>query len=101
VSRKSGAIHPCGAEAHHDADDGSNNFPQIEFDAGWGSALGDGNHVELDIRHACLMEALGAWLRLSLAAWAAAVQISASKDFMAGVEKLPVQERDDLEPREK
>ena len=35
----------------------------VEFDAGWGSDLGDGNHVELDICHACLKETLGPWLR--------------------------------------
>lgn len=86
----------CGAEAQHDVDDGFNNFLQIEFDASWGSDLGDGNHVELDICHACLQETLGQWLRVSPAAWATSEHASAPKDFMAGVEKLPVQERDPL-----
>ena len=86
----------CGAEAQHNVDDGFNNFLQIEFDTSWGSDLGDGNHVELDMCHACLKETLGPCLRVSPAAWAAAGQAFASKEFMAGVEKLPVQERDPL-----
>ena len=90
----------CGAEAQYDCDDGFNNFLQIEFDGSWGSALGDGNHVELDICHSCLKETLGPWLRLSPAVWAES-KVSASEGFMAGVERLPVQERDGLEPDEK
>lgn len=86
----------CGAEAQHNIDDGFNNFLQIEFDASRGSDLGDGNHVELDICHACLKETLGQWLRVSPAAQATAEQASASKDFMAGVEKPAAQERDPL-----
>lgn len=82
----------CGAEAQHNVDNGFNNFLQIEFDASWGSDLGDGNHVELDIRHACLKETLGPWLRVLPAAWASEEHASASKDLMAGVEKLPVQD---------
>lgn len=58
----------CGAEAQHDADSGFNNFLQIEFDAGYGSDLGDGNLVELDICHACLRKTLGPCLRVSPAA---------------------------------
>lgn len=86
----------CGAEAQHNVDDGFNNFLQIEFDAGWGSDLGDGNHVELDICHACLKATLGPWLRVSPSAWAASGQGSASKDFMAEVENLPIQDRGPL-----
>ena len=58
----------CGAEATYDVDEGFNNFLQIEFDAGWGSAIGDGTHVEVDLCHACLKQTLGQWLRLSPAA---------------------------------
>jgi hypothetical protein len=79
----------CGAGAQHNVDNGFNNFLQIEFDASWGSDLGDGNHVELDICHACLKETLGPWLRVSQAAWAAAEQPSTSQDLMASVEKPP------------
>lgn len=86
----------CGAEAQYNVDDGFNNFLQIEFDASWGSDLGDGNHVELDICHACLKGTLGPWLRMSPAAWAAPGQVSASEDFMAGVAKRPDQEQDRL-----
>ena len=60
----------CGAQAQHDAGEGLNNFLQIGFDASWGSALGDGTHVEIDLCHNCLKETLGPWLRLSLSAWA-------------------------------
>jgi hypothetical protein len=56
--------------------------------------------VELDICHSCLKETLGPWLRLSPAVWAES-KVSASEGFMAGVERLPVQERDGLEPDEK
>ena len=87
----------CGAEAQHNVDDGFNNFLQIEFDTSWGSDLGDGNHVDLDICHACLKETLGRWLRVSPAAWAAAGQVSADKVFIAGVEKLASQERNPLQ----
>jgi hypothetical protein len=62
----------CGAEARHNEDDGFNNFLQIEFDTSGGSDLGDGNHVEIEICHACLRETLGQWLRVSRAAWATA-----------------------------
>ena len=41
----------CGAEAKYNVDEGFNNFLQIEFDAGWGSAIGDGLHVEVDLCH--------------------------------------------------
>jgi hypothetical protein len=90
----------CGAEAQHNVDDGFNNFLQIEFDTSWGSDLGDGNHVELDICHACLKETLGPWLRASPTAWAAAGEVSSSKDFIVGVEKLSVQERGHLQANE-
>lgn len=56
----------CGAEAHYDTDNGFNNFLQIGFDAGFGSAIGDGTRVDIDICHACLKETLGPWLRLSV-----------------------------------
>ena len=59
----------CGAEAQHDVEDGFNNFLQIEFDAGWGSAIGDGLHVEVDLCHSCLNQTLGPWLRISPSAW--------------------------------
>lgn len=68
----------CGAEARHDAGDGFNNFLQVEFDGSWGSAIGDGTHVEIDLCHACLKELLGPWLRLSPAAWSVAGKPSES-----------------------
>ncbi len=60
----------CGAQALHNEDEGFNNFLQIAFDAGWGSALGDGAHVEIDLCHSCVKATLGEWLRLSHAQWA-------------------------------
>lgn len=59
----------CGAEAEHDVGEGFNNFLQLEFDASWGSAIGDGTHVEVDLCHTCLKQTLGPWLRLSDSAW--------------------------------
>lgn len=58
----------CGIEAQHNEGSGVNNFVQIGFDAGWGSELGDGNRVDIDLCHACLKAALGPWLRISLSA---------------------------------
>jgi hypothetical protein len=55
----------CGVEAQHDLDEGFNNFVQIDFVSGWGSELGDGTHVEVDLCHRCLKEALGPYLRTS------------------------------------
>ena len=60
----------CGAEALHNVGDGFNNFLQIGFDTGWGSDLGDGNRVDVDLCHACLKATLGTWLRIAPAAWA-------------------------------
>ncbi len=62
----------CAAQARHDEGDGLNNFLQLGFDAGWGSALGDGTRVDIDLCHSCLKETLGPWLRLSMSAWASA-----------------------------
>jgi len=59
----------CGAEAQHNVDDGFNNFVQIGFDASWGSQLGDGNRVDVDLCHGCLKETLGPWLRISISKW--------------------------------
>ena len=59
------------AQALHDEGDGLNNFLQLGFDVGWGSALGDGTRVDIDLCHSCLKETLGPWLRLSTSAWAA------------------------------
>jgi hypothetical protein len=59
----------CGAEAQHDGDVGFNNFLRIDFDASWGSELGDGNRVEIDICHKCLKETMGPWLRVTRSEW--------------------------------
>lgn len=58
----------CGTEAQHNAEDGFNNFVQISFDAGWGSELGDGNRIDVDLCHGCFKITLGPWLRISLSA---------------------------------
>jgi hypothetical protein len=55
----------CGAEAQHNVDNGFNDFVSVGFDAGWGSSLGDGNRIDLDLCHGCLKETLGPWLRVS------------------------------------
>ena len=62
----------CGTQARHDEGDGLNNFLQLGFDSGWGSPLGDGTRVDIDLCHSCLKETLGPWLRLSTSAWALA-----------------------------
>ena len=59
----------CGVKAQHDVDEGFNNFVQIGFDTSWGSDLGDGNRIDIDLCHGCVKEALGPWLRLSVSAW--------------------------------
>lgn len=59
----------CGAKARYDEGDGLNNFEQIGFDAGWGSSIGDGVRVDIDLCHDCLKETLGSWLRLSKSDW--------------------------------
>lgn len=45
------------------------NFTCIDFDATWGSAFGDGNHVEVDLCHQCTKELLGEWLRITPSQW--------------------------------
>ena len=79
----------CGAEAQHNVDDGFNNFQQIEFDGSWGSAIGDGTHVEVDLCHQCIKETLGPWLRLSPARWTRQPQFG----VLGEPEDLPPQER--------
>jgi hypothetical protein len=46
----------CGVEAQYNVHDGFNNFVQIGFDASWGSQLGDGNRIDIDLCHGCLRE---------------------------------------------
>lgn len=41
----------CGSSAKHDSE-GFGNFVSLDFDCAWGSALGDGTHVDLDLCHA-------------------------------------------------
>ena len=55
----------CGVEAQHNVGDGFNNFVQIGFDASWGSELGDGNRIDIDLCHGCFKTTLGPWLRVS------------------------------------
>lgn len=69
----------CGVEAQHNEGNGFNNFVQIGFDAGWGSELGDGNRIDIDLCHGCLKAALGAWLRIS-SSGAAMLGVNASGD---------------------
>jgi len=59
----------CGVLAQHNMDIGFNNFLQIGFDAAWGSDIGDGTRVDIDLCHKCLKETLGLWLRFSTSAW--------------------------------
>ena len=59
----------CGVLAQYNVDDGFNNFVQIGFDAAWGSELGEGNRIDVDLCHACLKATLGAWLRVSASGW--------------------------------
>lgn len=57
----------CGVLAQHNVDIGFNNFVQIGFDAGYGSDIGDGTRVDIDLCHGCLKDTLGPWLRLAKA----------------------------------
>lgn len=59
----------CGAEARHDEGEGFSNFVSIGFDASWGSAIGDGTRVDVDLCHGCFQTVLGPWLRLSASSW--------------------------------
>lgn len=59
----------CGTEAQHNVGDGFNNVLQIGFDASWGSDLGDGNRIDVDLCHACLKTTLGPWLRITPSGW--------------------------------
>lgn len=58
----------CGSSAKQDGE-GFGNFVSLDFDCSWGSALGDGTHVDLDLCHRCVQEVLGPWLQLSLSSW--------------------------------
>jgi hypothetical protein len=40
-------------------------FTSIDFIAGYGSILGDGSSVELDLCQHCLKDTLGQWLKVS------------------------------------
>lgn len=64
-------------------------FTSLEIDATWGSELGDGNHVEVDLCHSCIKDVLGPWLRVSVQGWA-----KASSDFLIDREQSPPQERE-------
>lgn len=58
----------CGRSVQSDEDDFPHLFT-LDFDASWGSALGDGNHVDLDLCHACVKDVLGPCLRISNSTW--------------------------------
>ncbi len=45
------------------------NFVSLDFDCTWGSALGDGRHVDLDLCHECVKELLLPFLRITDAGW--------------------------------
>lgn len=50
------------------AEDGETEFYEftsIEYKAGYGSILGDGNMIEIDLCQHCLKETLGPWLRVT------------------------------------
>jgi len=85
----------CGVLAQHNVDIGFNNFLQIGFDAGYGSDIGDGTRVDLDLCHRCLTETLGPWLRL---ARTHGNQPSAADPVAAG-EPKPVPAAEDGAPR--
>lgn len=40
-------------------------YSSIEYTAGYGSILGDGNNVEIDLCQHCVKEVLGPWLRIT------------------------------------
>ena len=60
------------------------NFTCIDFDATWGSAFGDGNHVEVDFCHQCVKDLLGDWVRVTPSRW-----ISGSEKRARGSSKSP------------
>lgn len=59
----------CGHVAQRDGE-GFENFVNLDFESGWSSAFGDGQHVEADLCHACVKDLLGPWLRVSDSRWA-------------------------------
>jgi hypothetical protein len=58
----------CGLKASVDEHE-FHNFVSLDFDCTWGSSLGDGHHVDLDLCHACVKETLGPWLRVTSSGW--------------------------------
>jgi hypothetical protein len=56
----------CGREAElDDTDCEFHEFSSIAYKAGYGSAFGDGNKVEIDLCQHCIKETLGCWLRVT------------------------------------
>lgn len=53
----------CGRLAE-DGESEFHEFTSIAYNAGYGSILGDGNQVEIDLCQQCLKETLGKWLRI-------------------------------------
>lgn len=75
----------CGVEAQDDVDCGFNNFVSLGFDAHWGSSMGDGNRIDLDLCHDCLKETLGPWLRVSRWASPAAEQPAPNHEALSAL----------------
>lgn len=56
----------CGREAELDDQDCEfHEFTSIQYRAGYGSVLGDGNRVEVDLCQHCVKDTLGTWLRIT------------------------------------
>jgi hypothetical protein len=56
----------CGREAElDDTDCEFHEFTSLAYKAGYGSVLGDGNNIELDLCQHCVKETLGTWLRIT------------------------------------
>jgi hypothetical protein len=54
----------CSREAD-EGDNEFNEFTSIDTHAGYGSILGDGNRVQVDLCQHCLKETLGPWLHIT------------------------------------
>lgn len=59
----------CGATASSEEHE-FHNFVSLDFDCNWGSAFGDGRHVDLDLCHECVKDLLLPFLRITDAGWA-------------------------------
>lgn len=91
----------CGRTASVD-DIEFHSFVSLDFDCTWGSALGDGNHIDLDLCHDCVKVVLGPWLRISALGWGRPADwlefFQQVRENPSTIERQPQSPLDDLAP---